>query len=94
MFRKIIFYVKKNLNFERNVLLKRSNNKPTKINVKFKAKIYSLFYSLAQNRMWSFNHNYFHFDPLRGDVSNMSKLTSNEQILQFFLTIFLFSMFN
>ncbi|XP_068152404.1 LOW QUALITY PROTEIN: L-dopachrome tautomerase yellow-f2-like [Drosophila tropicalis] len=26
-------------------------------------------YSLAQNRMWSFEHNYFNFDPLAGDLN-------------------------
>lgn len=26
-------------------------------------------YSLAKDRMWAFDHNYFHFDPLAGDFS-------------------------
>lgn len=26
-------------------------------------------YSLTQNRIWRFQHNYFHFDPLRGDLN-------------------------
>lgn len=25
-------------------------------------------YSLKQNRIWSFTHNFFHFDPLQGDL--------------------------
>lgn len=25
--------------------------------------------SLSQNRIWSFRHNYFHFDPLNGDFN-------------------------
>ncbi|XP_055851594.1 L-dopachrome tautomerase yellow-f2-like [Episyrphus balteatus] len=26
-------------------------------------------YSLEENRIWSFSHNYFHFDPIQGDLS-------------------------
>lgn len=26
-------------------------------------------YSLRQNRIWRFAHNYFHFDPLHGDFN-------------------------
>lgn len=26
-------------------------------------------YSFQQNRIWSFNHNFFHFDPLAGDFN-------------------------
>lgn len=26
-------------------------------------------FSLSQNRIWTFRHNYFHFDPLQGDFS-------------------------
>lgn len=26
-------------------------------------------FSLGQNRIWSFHHNYFHFDPTQGDLS-------------------------
>lgn len=28
-----------------------------------------IFYSLRDNRMWSFTHNYFHLDPLHGDFN-------------------------
>lgn len=31
----------------------------------FKSRLY--VYSLAKDRMWAFEHNYFHFDPLAGD---------------------------
>lgn len=26
-------------------------------------------YSFQRNRIWRFQHNYFHFDPLRGDLN-------------------------
>lgn len=28
-----------------------------------------LFHSLRKNKIWSFSHNYFHFDPLHGDFN-------------------------
>lgn len=31
--------------------------------------VYIVYNSLRQNRIWSFSHNYFHFDPLHGDFN-------------------------
>lgn len=33
----------------------------------FDVYLFYFVFSLSQNRIWTFSHNYFHFDPLHGD---------------------------